>query len=85
MFRLSKDCSANFAVLAVAAGWNEREAAAALVDLADNDMLGLIAIGEESAQPRLSFGVVDRSAREAACRIEKCYEAIMQLNGKRAA
>jgi hypothetical protein len=25
------------------------------------------------------------SAREAACRVEKCYEAIMRLNGKRAA
>ncbi|WFU10907.1 hypothetical protein QA646_08730 [Rhizobium sp. CB3090] len=34
------------AAAAAAAGWKEREIAAALVDLADNHMLGLIAAGE---------------------------------------
>jgi hypothetical protein len=34
---------------AVAAGWNEREVAAALVDLADNHMLGLISTTEVEA------------------------------------
>jgi hypothetical protein len=37
------------AARAVAAGWNEREVAAALVDLADNHMLCLITIGEVEA------------------------------------
>jgi hypothetical protein len=71
LFRLPKDCSANFAVPAVAAGWNEREAAAALVDLADNDMLGLIAIGEESTQARLSFGGVGRKRRRGSLSYRK--------------
>jgi hypothetical protein len=38
-----------FAARAIAAGWNEREVAAALVDLADNHMLGLISTTEVEA------------------------------------
>ena len=37
------------AARAVASSWNEREVAAALVDLADNHMLSLITLGELKA------------------------------------
>jgi len=40
---------AEVAKRAVAAGWNEREVAAALVDLADQHMLGLVTMGELEA------------------------------------
>ena len=47
-FSLHREFAA-IATRAVAAGWNEREVAAALVDLADNHMLGLITSGEVDA------------------------------------
>ncbi|AYG58723.1 hypothetical protein [Rhizobium jaguaris] len=40
---------AEVAKRAVAAGWDEREVAAALVDLADRHMLDLITVGELEA------------------------------------
>jgi DNA-binding GntR family transcriptional regulator len=40
---------AEMAKRAVTAGWNEREVAAALVDLADQHMLGLVTMNELEA------------------------------------
>ena len=47
-FSLHREFEA-IATRAVAAGWDEREVASALVDLADNHMLGLITTGEVDA------------------------------------